>query len=250
MTKPTPIAPPPMKLTLLQRLIQSESFAALYEARRIVFACFATVIILATCIGIFLHKSGQKKIREFEMACTVADSLAKGPNVFDTGTEKTKTKEELFTELQSLAERCPAVKKEFGGIIAQEYILRGDEKSFIPYAKSLPEQLQSSHLALFSSFTQMVILMSEGHLDEALALARQAEMQPDLASYPFLERFFMLHKAALLRKLGQKEEFRKCVAWLSGLAETNGNGVAGQFAAHLQDSNQTLLQFFEQESIK
>jgi len=250
MTKPVTPTPAPMKLSLLQRMVHSERFAAFYEARRMIVACFAAVVILATLIGLFVHRNTQKKIREYEMASQVADALTKGPNLFTAGTEKAKTKDELFTELRSLVRHSEEAKKEFGGIVAQEYILRGAGKEFIPYAKPLPEHLESCHLAPFSTFTQMVILMSEGKLQEALALVQKIEAHPDLGTYPFLRRFLLLHKAAALRELGQKDEFQKCVAQIAELTETNGNGVSGQFAAHLQDSNQTLLQFFEQETVK
>ncbi len=195
------------------------------------------------------------KIKDFELADTLADDLQKAPRLFSDKAES-EVQDQTLLSLKALDDKYAILQPRFDSLIAEEYMVRSEKGAVDPYAIRTIERLRSIGLTEFADFSEVSRKMALGDYANALALANnlKAKIQPDEELYA-LQGFLLLHIATLNQKLANHEGMLSALLELKehlGLTKRKTpltqrqKELAAEMIALLQDRQSSLLTFMEQ----
>ncbi len=195
------------------------------------------------------------KVKDFELADTLADDLQRGPRLFSDKAES-EVQDQALLSLKALDDKYTILQPRFDSLIAEEYIVRGQKNEIDPYATRTIERLRSIGLNDFADFSEVSRKTALGEYAAALTLANElkGKLQATNEHYT-LQGFLLLHIATLNQKLANHEGM---ISALLALKEHLGltkrevpltqkqKELASEMIAMLQDRQSSLLTFMEQ----
>lgn len=172
----------------------------------IAIACFGAVLLIGLRLS---YGSSGKQISDY----------LKAKKEFATfQTAEGEAQKEAFAGLQQIMQRLPDLHAKYDGLIAQQLLLQNDVKQGEEYAGMTLLRTDRDHLSIFSEFSRIALLISQGDyktaLDKTTQLKKKMIEQPAPRSFgDILFAYNLLNQAFLYQQLGntvaEKEKWRE-----------------------------------------
>lgn len=207
-----------------------------------------------------LQKQKARQIKDFETADVLAEEIEKSPALFDN--DQSADANKALAELRTITDKYSVLQNRFDSLIAQEEMLVNNPNLIDPYAKRAVASMKNIGLSDYAAFSEVSRLASLHKYKEALAAAgslrnRLKENAAKNSEGQFLlEGFLLLHIASLNQKLGNIEnaqgamvELKEFLGLVSSPRELTlrEKELSGSLLSHLQEKQNSLLTFLEQQ---
>lgn len=244
------------KIPFLDRMMNSKLIFILSQYRKQASYGAIALLMLILVITWFSYSSKKKSLAEYQVALLLAEQLKKTPKLFENDTAKTKSNEQIFNELKTLASQDTLVQERFNGLIAEEIILKQNPDLPNPYAEQAIKKLMTSGIPVYGNFSEMSYLISKNKRREAYLVGQKLQTNQGI----LLQAFTLLQQAAIEKKLGKVAELKKTLTKLKALTDPSSStdtsfaaiseNDASELSALLQDKQNSLLEFLEQGETK
>lgn len=237
--------------SLFDRFFTSDFFLEVLEYKRLAAAILTGVFVLIISIAYFVGYLSKKGAENHKLAEKYALELHAEKSDYELR-DKPKKDSDILQKLHAIAEKDSAIKTEYAGLLAEEFMIKGDSALAEKYAKIAYDVLKKNDLSLYADFSHITTLSTKKHFNVALQETEKliekikAQQLKKPRQHELLLAFALLQKACFEKSLGKQDAFNQSLSQLKSYINTET--LKDDFLTHFQDNDRSLIDFLTEEN--